>query len=188
MFKNLNEKDKKKIYSLISLGIICVIALIVISCIPSGEKVSDNGEGTLVNKPEKQEPETSNQHSELEARLQEILSEISGAGDVKVMITYDSSEELEPAFNSNSTTETTEEKDAQGGQRKVTTESENKTMITSGSSSPIILKTNEAKVKGVIVVASGASDPEVKQILYDATKTSLQIEGHQVQIYDKKIN
>ena len=40
MFKNLNEKDKKKIYSLLSLGIVCVIALIIISCIPSDKKTN----------------------------------------------------------------------------------------------------------------------------------------------------
>ncbi len=47
------------------------------------------------------------------------------------MVTFESSEEIQPAFNSNNTTETTEEKDAQGGERTVTTSSENKTMITS---------------------------------------------------------
>ena len=39
---------------------------------------------------------------------------------------------------------------------------ENKTMITSNSNDPVVLKTSEAKIKGVIVVASGASDPTVK--------------------------
>ena len=31
MFKNLNEKDKKKIYSLLTLAVICGIALIAMS-------------------------------------------------------------------------------------------------------------------------------------------------------------
>ena len=102
------------------------------------------------------------------------------------MITFESSEELQPAFNSNSTTETTEEKDAQGGERKVTTESENKTMITSNSNSPVILKTTEAKIKGVLVVASGANDSKVKELLYSAVQTALQVDGHQVQIMSSK--
>ena len=42
MFKNLNEKDKKKIYSLLSLGIICVLALIIISCIPEDENTASD--------------------------------------------------------------------------------------------------------------------------------------------------
>ena len=58
-------------------------------------------------------------------------------------------------------------------------------MITANSNGPVVLKTSEAKIKGVIVVASGASDPTVKELLYDAVKTSLQISGHQVEIYEK---
>jgi stage III sporulation protein AG len=58
-------------------------------------------------------------------------------------------------------------------------------MITSGSSEAVVIKTNEAKIKGVIVVASGASDPQVKETLYSAVQTALQISGHQVEIYTK---
>lgn len=183
MFKNLNEKDKKKIYSLLSLGIVCVIALIIISCIPETNQTSSDE--SLAQVIEETEESTSNSKDDLEKKLQKILSKINGAGDVDVMITFESSEEQQPAYNSNTTTETTQEKDSQGGERTVTTESENKTMITSSSNTPIILKTNEAKVKGVIVVASGASDSKVKETLYSAVQTALQIQGHQVEIYSK---
>ena len=90
-----------------------------------------------------------------------------------------------PAYNSNTTTETTKEQDSSGGERTTTSSTENKTMITSSSNQPVVLKTSEAKIKGVIVVASGAKDQDVKQLLYDAVKTSLQISGHQVEIYEK---
>ena len=85
----------------------------------------------------------------------------------------------------NTTTETTKEQDSSGGERTTTSSTENKTMITSSSNQPVVLKTSEAKIKGVIVVASGAKDQDVKQLLYDAVKTSLQISGHQVEIYEK---
>ena len=58
-------------------------------------------------------------------------------------------------------------------------------MITGGSSDPIVIKTTEPKIKGVIVVSSGASDQNVKQNLYSAVQTALQISGHQVEIYVK---
>lgn len=185
MFKNLNEKDKKKIYSLLSLGIICVLALIIISCIPE-DKNTDADENVSQVEQQQEEEISSSEQKDLEKKLESILSKINGVGDVNVMITFESSEELQPAFNSNSTTETTEEKDAQGGERKVTTESENKTMITSNSNSPVILKTTEAKIKGVLVVASGANDSKVKELLYSAVQTALQVDGHQVQIMSSK--
>lgn len=180
MFKNLNEKDKKKIYSLLSLGIICVIALIVI---PSFSKEEIKKEEVLDQEQVSQYQQDESKNHELETKLEEILSKIDGAGEVDVMITFDSSEELQPAYNSNLTTEKTQEKDQKGGERTVTTSSENKTMITSSTDGPIILKTNEAKIKGVIVVASGAKDSKVKEIIYSAVQTALQVAGHQVEVY-----
>ena len=37
----------------------------------------------------------------LEEKLKNILSQIEGAGELDVMITYESSEEIQPAFNTN---------------------------------------------------------------------------------------
>ena len=123
--------------------------------------------------------ELSNESSKatLEEKLKNILSQIEGAGEVDVMITYESSEEIQPAFNTNTTTEETKEVDQQGGERTVTTSSENKTMITSSS--------NQPKINGVIVVATGAKDLTVKETLYSAVQTALQVQGHQVEIYTK---
>ncbi|MGL6105381.1 stage III sporulation protein AG [Romboutsia sp.] len=184
MFKNLNEKDKKKIYSLLSLAVVCAIALIVISGLPGGKEISkkeDNAKQT--NSDTEASQEVGKQ--DLENKLKKILAQIKGVGDLDVMITFESSEEIQPAYNSNSTTEKTQEKDKQGGERTVTTSSENKTMITSSSNGPIVIKTNEPKIKGVLVVASGASDPTVKENLYNAVQVALQISGHQVEIYIK---
>ena len=184
MFKNL--KDKKRIYYLLSLAGICVIALIMLSLLPQDSQEVPTDEVTAQVQSQESEKADLESTDDLEKRLKNILSKIEGAGDIDVMITFESSEEIQPAYNSNSTTETTEEKDSQGGERIVTTESENKTMITSSSNSPIILKTTEAKVKGVLVVSSGASDTKVKETLYNAVQTALQVEGHQVQIICSK--
>lgn len=181
MFKNLNDKDKKKIYSLLSLAIVCVILLITLSSIPGDNKNEKEDKNIQENNKVSKE----STKDDLESKLKKILSQISGAGELDVMITFESSEEIQPAFNSNSTTETTEEKDQQGGERKITTSSENKTMITEGSNGPVVIKTTEPKIKGVLVVASGANDPKVKETLYSAVQTSLQISGHQVEIYSK---
>lgn len=182
MFKNLNEKDKKKIYSLLSLGVICAIALIVLPSFSKGDQREEEKNAKI----DKQaEVSKENKNDAIESKLKNILSKIEGAGEIDVMITFESSEEIQPAFNSNSSTEKTQEVDAQGGERTITTSNENKTMITSSSNNPIILKTNEAKIKGVIVVSSGASDPHVKETLYSAVQTALQVSGHQVEVYTK---
>lgn len=176
-----NDTEKKKLKPLIFLSVICILALIVMSVIPDGTKKEANVSTDS-------EVKTSNAETEkkdLEGKLIEILGKINGAGDVDVMITFQSSEEIVPAYNSNTTTETTKEQDSSGGERTTTSSTQNKTMITSNSNEPVILKTSEAEIKGVIVVASGANDPAVKELLYDAVKTSLQVSGHQVEIYAK---
>lgn len=183
MLKNLNEKDKKKILSLLSLSVVCIIALGILSW--PGLMDKDKTKKVEGKKSGESEITQKTEENNLEGKLKKILSQIDGAGEVDVMITFESSEEIQPAFNSNQTTEKTEEKDAQGGERTVTTSSDNKTMITSQSNSPVVIKTTEPKIKGVIVVASGANDPIVKETLYSAVQTSLQVAGHQVEVYNK---
>ena len=181
MFKNLNEKEKKKIYWLLSLAVICGIPLIAMSGIENKEIVSKDEINNIT------QEELSNESSKtaLEEKLKNILSQIEGAGELDVMITYESSEEIQPAFNTNTTMEETKEVDKQGGERTVTTSSENKTMITSSANDPIVIKTNQPKINGVIVVATGAKDLNVKETLYSAVQTALQVQGHQVEIYTK---
>lgn len=185
MLKKINElfndTEKKKLKPLIFLAGICILALIAISVMPD-----DNKEDTNVStETEVKTSANETKNEDLESKLTQILSKINGAGDIDVMITFQSSEEIVPAYNSNTTTETTKEQDSSGGERTTTSSIQNKTMITSNSNEPVILKTSEAEIKGVIVVASGANDPDVKELLYDAVKTSLQISGHQVEIYAK---
>lgn len=177
-----NDTEKKKLKPLIFMAGICILALIVIAVMPDGQ---DQETSTIDSDITKVSEEAEYEKKDLESKLTEILSKINGAGDVDVMITFESSEELVPAYNSNTTTETTKEQDSSGGERTTTSSTENKTMITSNTNDPVVLKTSEAKIKGVIVVASGASDSAVKEKLYSAVQTSLQISGHQVEIYSK---
>ena len=181
MFKDFfDEKTKKKMINLTMLLGICIVALVVISGLEDKDEVANKDNAKVI-------PEEVVQYEKenLEKELQAILAQINGAGELDVMITFDSSEEIKPAYNTNTTTEKTQEKDTEGGERVITTSSENKTIITSSTSEPIVLKTNEAVIKGVIVVAEGAHIPEVKSTLYSAVQTALQVEGHQVEIYDK---
>ena len=191
MFKkiNFNEKEKKKLISLLVVGALCVVSLVALNIIQGKEKVADaqKEENTTTKQSvEAQQASSSEKEKDdLEKQLTAILKEINGSGDVSVMITYDNSEEIEPAYNSSATKETTSETDSSGGERTVETSSENKTLVTSNSSDPIVIKTKEAKIKGVLVVASGAKDAQVKQTLYEAVQTALQISGHQVEVYAK---
>lgn len=79
-----------------------------------------------------------------EERLEEILSEIEGAGQVSVMISYESTMEKDIAYDG-----------------------DNDRAVTSGGD-VMVKREIYPKVKGVIVIADGADTPSVKQAIKEA--------------------
>jgi stage III sporulation protein AG len=128
------------------------------------------------------------EESIIEERLKQILGKIKGSGEVEVMITFDMGSEIVPASNTVEIKDISEEKDAGGGTRTVQSQNVTENIVTSNDNSgtkPLVLKEIKPKVRGVIVVAEGAGDIEVKARLYDAVKTVLQVSGDRVQVYAK---
>ena len=120
----------------------------------------------------------------LEKKLESILSEIDGVGNVNVMITLEDTSEKVPAINTTKNQETSNEEDSQGGIREVLREDSTSQIVTKGSDGTlIVLKEIKPEVKGVIVVAEGADDLQVEEKLYHAVKTVLDIPGNKVEIY-----
>lgn len=121
---------------------------------------------------------------ELEKKLEKILGQIKGAGKVNVMVTLDETTEKIPAVNKTENQEKTNEEDSQGGVREIKREDSSVQVVTKGNDGSIlVLKEIKPKVKGVIVVAEGAYDIEVKEQLYEAVKTALGISGNKVEVY-----
>ena len=120
----------------------------------------------------------------LERKLENILSQIKGAGEVNVMITLQNTTEKVPAVNTTKNQENTSEKDSQGGVRETLKEDTVYEIVTKeNEDSFITLKEINPEVNGVIVVAQGADDAVVKEKLYEAVKTVLGISGSKVDVY-----
>ena len=124
----------------------------------------------------------------LESRVCEVLSEIKGAGKVKVMINFADSGEIVTATTSNTSEDKTTDKSTSGNR---TTES--KTDVTSpviieknGEDSPLIVKEIAPKVLGVVVVAEGADKANVRINLLQAVQTLLRVEADKVEIFTMK--
>lgn len=125
----------------------------------------------------------------VETRLKEILQKIKGSGEVEVMVTFEMGSEIIPASNTVETNDATEEKDSNGGIRTVVSRNTTENIVTTNDNTgnkPLVLKEIKPQVKGVIVVAEGADDIEVKMQLYEAIKTLLQVPGNRVQVYTRK--
>ncbi len=190
----INEAIKKLVSKKYVANILVIIAMAIMALIVSGDflfkdtTVKNNNGGSSGQQLVMQQSQIKSEEEVEEDRLKKILETIKGAGEVEVMITFEMGSEIIPAINTVESVEITEEKDSNGGTRTVNTQNKNNsTVITNDTSGnkPVVIKEIKPQVKGVIVVAEGAEDIEVKAKLYEAVKTVLQIPGHRVQVYPK---
>jgi stage III sporulation protein AG len=129
--------------------------------------------------------------SETEEKLRSILSQIKGAGKVDVMITFVSGSESVPAVDVNSTENSTQEKDKEGGSRDIKENNKQNSIVyeeNQGVKKPFVVKEILPKVKGVVIVAEGAGDAEVKNNLTRAAQALLEVAAHKVQVFQKSGN
>ncbi|NMA95971.1 MAG: hypothetical protein GX974_08015 [Clostridiales bacterium] len=192
MLKTFKSKIKgiKSYELIITILVMTIVISIYISSLKSPAKIegeqikdidADNGNINI------------SSSQKYEQRLAKILSGIKGAGKVDVMITYHSGKELVTAKNTVETNVITEEEDSGGGTRAVTQSDLNsQAVIMSGSdgTKPLIIKEVEPEIKGVIVIAQGAYDINVKLELLRAVQIALGVNPNQVEVFimDENLN
>lgn len=138
--------------------------------------------------------------SYMESQLEEILSQMEGAGEVKVMITLKESSEKVIEKDIETTSERVNEKDSQGGERTTTNETLGETTIYSGNhenatlgdaegttgQDPYIRKKLTPRVEGVVVVASGGDNAVVIKNITEAVQALFSIDTHKIRIVKKE--
>ena len=117
-----------------------------------------------------------------EERLSEVLSQIRGAGRVKVMITYDSTEELVPAMSSSR--QSGESENNGSVSRNESEQNQLATINQGGTQSPFVLTQIQPKVRGVIIIAEGAADIAVKLNLEYAAATVLGVDTSAIEVFE----
>ncbi|MFZ5975843.1 MAG: stage III sporulation protein AG [Bacillota bacterium] len=178
--KVLALKGKKGLDTIIVIVIIAAIAFIYFT---SFSTPSDSKE------PAPSASAAKTQTADLEKRLAEVLSSIQGAGRVEVMVTYESGAQIVPAVNTKTQTDV-EEKDDQNG-NQTTSKSENTTseLVTvqnNGSSEAVVLREDQPQVRGVVVIAQGAGDVNVRMQLAQAVCTVLNVDQSSVDVFIMK--
>ena len=124
---------------------------------------------------DKTTPQTENAQ-ELEKRMEDALKRVEGAGEVSVVINYESTSELVPATK----TDLSEQQSSSDGKSQ---NSESKSEdIAQVSGNAVILKEKQPKVRGVMVVAKGAKDIRVKNDILFAVMTLLDVTADKVEI------
>lgn len=121
---------------------------------------------------------------QMEERIEKQLALVEGVGNVKVMITLESTSEKIVLKDENVTKETIKEEDAQGGTRdnESMTTSDESVLVGDGSSYPYTLKENMPYIQGVAVVAQGGGDAKVKQEIIEAIQVLFGVPIHNIKV------
>jgi stage III sporulation protein AG len=143
------------------------------------DKVEDNDESTI----------NSSVEEKLERKLEKTLSVIAGAGDVEVNISLEVGPEYVYARNDQQSKKEIGEEDQSGGTRE-TKQYDNSSeivVLNQGSDSKAVVKKKiKAKVRGVLVVAEGANNSQVKADLISAVEVGLGVESYKIKVLAKE--
>jgi len=183
--------DKKKLAENSIIVVIVGIILILASgplfgrkgekSLAEAGKISTQGEDSFM---------TAGNMDITERKLEEILSKMSGAGKVEVMITYYTGIEKITAYDVKKSDSKTEEIDSEGGKRTISeSEYESTTLyedVSVGSRQPVVVKEIYPEVKGVVVVAEGAGNAEIREKLIRAVTVLMDIPMYKVQVFERK--
>lgn len=127
--------------------------------------------------------------SSYEDSLKEILQKIVGVGEVDVLVTIESTEEIIVERDMNESQQETNERDQEGATRHVTQTTRSGQIVLyteSGNQAPIVRKTIKPSIRGVFIVAEGAENVTVKKMIIEAVERGLGVPAHRISIAPRK--
>lgn len=124
--------------------------------------------------------------NDLEDRLESILAKVEGIGTVEVMITLKGSKEEIVLKDKPYTQESVKEVDGEGGNRDSSNASREDTTVLvnkgDGTSMPFILKELAPEVEGILVIAEGGGNIQIKTEIMDAVQVLFNVPAHKVKV------
>ena len=178
LFQGLFRPENKRLRSNVFLALLAGVLLLAMG------KGFFGGETQT---PVQEEPteRSAGQDRETERRMAEILSKVQGAGQVDVMLTYCKTEERTIAQDEVREESRTED----GGKTAESMRVEHTAVLTEekgGNTAPLVLSENAPVVEGVIIVAEGGSDANVREALHQAAQALLNVPAHKIAVLKMK--
>lgn len=196
------QPDKKKrsfspkyILLLGSLGIVLMLASQFLQSndeLPAANQVAkqDEEEVAPVFARDAEKDSMADYEMRYENQLRETLGEIIGVSDVSVSINLAESEKNVYETNVRRGRQDTTETDREGGTREVEDiqEEENVVIVRSGDKEEALIVSKEKpSVAGVLVVAEGVDNVQVKAWVIEAVSRLLDVPAHRVSVLPKKL-
>ena len=186
------ENGKRKTENLVVFAIVLIITVVAMNYILSGKKDKANNiiqseDKVLAQKNGDSQVENKDNKQDIETRLENILSNIKGVGNVKVLITYSQESTVIPMYDEDTSTSVTEEQDSGGGSRTVNESTSKKDIIyeeNNGVKTPITQSIINPKIEGAIVTAKGANDANVKTNIIEAVEAVTGLATYKIQVFE----
>ncbi|NEU29602.1 stage III sporulation protein AG [bacterium LRH843] len=124
-----------------------------------------------------------------ENQLREVLEQVVGLSDVSVMINLAETERSIYEKNTNTKKQNTDETDREGGTRKVEDESRDEQLViirNGDKEEPILTYKEKPEIRGVLVVAKGVENAQIKGWVVEAVSRVLDVPSHRVSVMPKK--
>lgn len=183
--KNPKNKLVPELVVVFALGFLLLTLSKIISPAKPTKSISENGSTSL---PKSQIIQDQSYEDNLERQLEEVFKKVKGVGEVSVMITLENETTLVPAFNTISNQKTSEEKDSEGGIRTTTETQSNQQVVVlhkGGEDEPLVVKKSTPSIKGVLIVAEGASSSRIVEEITRAAATVLDIPIYKIKVLAK---
>ncbi|MBR1445265.1 MAG: hypothetical protein IJ583_17225 [Firmicutes bacterium] len=169
-------KEKKLAPSLAAAAMIGIMLMIM-----GGDIFGSKEDKTEEKQAESINDNRNNEYEDmLERRLENIFGEIEGVGRIKVMVTVENRGEIVVDKEKNS-----EEENESGERGKTSQKREEKTVVLNNSE-PLVLKENEPRVSGILIICEGGDNVEIKKSLMSAAEALLNIEVHKIEVLKMK--
>ncbi|MBP5427542.1 MAG: hypothetical protein J6Y29_06640 [Clostridiales bacterium] len=178
-FTKIRDKISKKSF----IKRILIVLVVGILLMIVGDFSTDNN---VKEDPKEVEILASLQSHSIEKEMEELLGKIEGAGKVRVMITYKTSKEVIREFEKKEIINDTKENDGGGGSKLIQQREISDTITfeeNGGGRKAVIRKEIEPEIKGVVVVAEGAHDDDVRRNLQMAAKVLTDIPVHKISVF-----
>ena len=130
-----------------------------------------------------EETDYTNNSNDLELKLKKVLSNISGVGEVEVLITYAQTSVINPIYNEDLEESITEEEDTSGGKRTISS-TNNKKEVVCSENNIVTQSVISPQIQGAVIIAKGASDANVKSNIIQAVEAATGLSTYKIQVFE----
>ncbi len=188
-------KQKKRFRFLMVMGLVGIVVLLLASFFQTHPQ--ENRTDPSFFRTEKESPSTSSREvnhkidryeKEYESKLADILDQIVGVDDVSVVVNLDSTEEDVIYMDRRNSEQVTTEMDTKGGNRSIRNETDDRKPAfyqDREGEKPLIVKKLKPKIRGILVVARGVENLQVKAAVIEAIQRTLDVPVHRISVLPK---